>query len=188
MVDAALPSETPRGRHGAGDFLFRGLCLSAATLLVCALAGVVISLFVGGLPAFRQFGFGFLTSDHLEPGDRSIRRGRADRRHASSPPPPRLARGAAAGASAYPIFLVEFCPVKLIAGPIWAIAVELLAGIPSIVYGMWGLFVLAPWFAKHIQLPIDDDAPSPAPAGSTRSSPARPTVPTSSPHRSSSRS
>jgi phosphate transport system permease protein len=50
------------------------------------------------------------------------------------------------------IFLVEFCPVKL-SRPI-AIAVELLAGIPSIVYGMWGLFVLAPWFAEHVQLPI----------------------------------
>jgi phosphate transport system permease protein len=35
-----------------------------------------------------------------------------------------------------------------------AVAVELLAGIPSIVYGMWGLFVLAPWFAEHVQVPL----------------------------------
>ncbi|MFP5454768.1 MAG: phosphate ABC transporter permease subunit PstC, partial [Alphaproteobacteria bacterium] len=44
------------------------------------------------------------------------------------------------------------CP-RAIAQPV-AIAVELLAGIPSIVYGMWGLFVLAPWFAEHVQLPL----------------------------------
>jgi phosphate transport system permease protein len=50
------------------------------------------------------------------------------------------------------VFLVEFCTPRL-SRPI-AIAVELLAGIPSIVYGMWGLFVLAPWFAAHVQLPI----------------------------------
>jgi phosphate transport system permease protein len=50
------------------------------------------------------------------------------------------------------VFLTEFCPRRL-ARPV-AIAVELLAGIPSIVYGMWGLFVLAPFFAQHIQVPI----------------------------------
>jgi phosphate transport system permease protein len=50
------------------------------------------------------------------------------------------------------IFLVELCPAPL-RRPIGT-AVELLAGIPSIVYGMWGLFVFAPWFAKHIQVPL----------------------------------
>jgi len=50
------------------------------------------------------------------------------------------------------VFLVEFCPAPL-RRPIGT-AVELLAGIPSIVYGMWGLFVLAPWFALHVQLPL----------------------------------
>ena len=56
------------------------------------------------------------------------------------------------------IFLVEFCP-KQLSRPI-AVAVELLAGIPSIVYGMWGLFVLAPFFAEHIQLPLMMNAPA----------------------------
>ena len=50
------------------------------------------------------------------------------------------------------IFLVELCP-PIRRRPIGT-AVELLAGIPSIVYGMWGLFVFAPWFARHIQTPI----------------------------------
>ena len=61
-----------------------------------------------------------------------------------SPPLP-LALGVA-------IFLVELCPSRL-RRPIGT-AVELLAGIPSIVYGMWGLFVFAPWFSKHVQMPI----------------------------------
>ena len=50
------------------------------------------------------------------------------------------------------VFLVEFCPT-LLRRPI-GMAVELLAGIPSIVYGMWGLFVFAPFFAQHVQLPL----------------------------------
>ena len=54
-------------------------------------------------------------------------------------------------------FLVELCPTVL-RRPIGT-AVELLAGIPSIVYGMWGLFVFAPVFAKYVQLPLMDAAP-----------------------------
>src|SRR5205085_10066052 len=58
------------------------------------------------------------------------------------------------------IFLVELCP-PILRRPIGT-AVELLAGIPSIVYGMWGLFVFCPWFALHVQLPI---MPSVTPGG-----------------------
>lgn len=55
------------------------------------------------------------------------------------------------------IFLVELCPASL-RRPIGT-AVELLAGIPSIVYGMWGLFVFAPWFGRHIEVPAMTAAP-----------------------------
>jgi phosphate transport system permease protein len=55
------------------------------------------------------------------------------------------------------VFLTEFCP-RVLAAPL-AMAVELLAGIPSIVYGMWGLFVFAPFFAMHVQLPLMMAAP-----------------------------
>ena len=47
------------------------------------------------------------------------------------------------------IFLTEICAERL-RRPI-GIAVELLAGIPSIIYGIWGLFVFAPWFQVHVQ-------------------------------------
>src|SRR5215813_7163465 len=50
------------------------------------------------------------------------------------------------------IFLTELCPRPL-RRPI-GIAIELLAGIPSIIYGIWGLFVFAPWFQLHVQEPV----------------------------------
>ena len=52
------------------------------------------------------------------------------------------------------IFLTELCPRPL-RRPI-GIAIELLAGIPSIIYGIWGLFVFAPWFQEHFQQPVID--------------------------------
>jgi len=143
------PKSAPPG-HAAGEVIFRFACAAAATLLLAALAGVLISLFVGGLPAFRQFGLGFLTSTTWNPVTEVY--------GAAGPIVGTLITAFLSLVVALPlalgvsVFLVEFCPGK-IARPI-AVAVELLAGIPSIVYGMWGLFVLAPWFAAHVQLPI----------------------------------
>lgn len=132
------------------DQLFRYACLAAATTLLIALAGVVVSLIIGGWPALSTFGIGFLFSTDWNPV--------TDVYGAAGPIAGTLITSAIALIIALPIaagisiFLVEFCP-KPIAQPI-AIAVELLAGIPSIVYGMWGLFVLAPWFARNVQTPI----------------------------------
>ena len=150
---ATSASDRARGAppgHATGEIVFRFACAAAATLLMAALAGVVVSLFIGGLPAFRQFGFGFLTSTTWNPVTEVY--------GAAGPIVGTLITAFLSLLIALPlalgvaVFLVEFCPVRL-SRPI-AIAVELLAGIPSIVYGMWGLFVLAPWFAAHIQLPI----------------------------------
>ena len=52
------------------------------------------------------------------------------------------------------IFLTELCP-RMLRRPI-GIAIELLAGVPSIIYGIWGLFVFAPWFQAHVQQPVID--------------------------------
>ena len=151
MATAAFspPRGAPPG-HATGEIVFRVACAVAATVLLAALAGVVVSLFIGGLPAFRQFGFGFLTSTTWNPVTEVY--------GAAGPIAGTLITAFLSLAIALPlavgvsVFLVEFCPPAL-ARPV-AIAVELLAGIPSIVYGMWGLFVLAPWFAQHVQLPI----------------------------------
>jgi len=152
--DTAPQRETAPGQSELGETIFRGLCFGAATLLLAALAGVVISLAIGGWPAFREFGFGFFTSSAWDPVKEDY--------GAAGPIVGTIVTSVLALIIALPlatgvsVFLVEFCP-RNIAKPI-AVAVELLAGIPSIVYGMWGLFVLAPWFAIHVQLPLMTDA------------------------------
>ena len=149
-IDYQAAAARTRAPSGGAEALFRGLCFAAATLLLAALAGVVISLAIGGWPAFHQFGFGFLTSTQWNPVTEDY--------GAAGPIVGTIVTSVLALGIALPlaagvaIFLVEFCP-RGISRPI-AIAVELLAGIPSIVYGMWGLFVLAPWFAAHVQMPL----------------------------------
>jgi phosphate transport system permease protein len=151
MASAAPPESSRFGpSRSAGEAIFHALCFSAATLLLVTLGGVVISLAIGGWPAFQQFGFGFLTSSEWNPVTEVY--------GAAGPIVGTLVTAFLSLLMALPlalgvaVFLVEFCP-RPVSRPI-AIAVELLAGIPSIVYGMWGLFVLAPWFAEHVQLPL----------------------------------
>jgi phosphate transport system permease protein len=138
----------PRG--GALDPFFEALCFASATALLGALCWVLVSLSIGGWPAFQKFGFSFFTTSSWNPVTEVY--------GAAGPIVGTLITSFLALAIALPIafgiavFLVEFCPA-LLRRPIGT-AVELLAGIPSIVYGMWGLFVLAPWFALHIQIPL----------------------------------
>lgn len=140
----------PQARGAWFDPIFQGLCFGAATLLLVSLGGLVISLAIGGWPALSHFGLGFFTSTKWNPVD--------DVYGAAGPIVGTLLTAFAALAIALPlaigiaVYLVEFCP-RLLARPV-SIAVELLAGIPSIVYGMWGLFVFAPMFAKYVQMPL----------------------------------
>jgi phosphate transport system permease protein len=155
MSDAVL---TPAGRsarrsapRGAAiGKVFEGLCFSAATALLVALGGLMFSLLIGGWPAIRKFGFGFLTTATWNPV--------TDVYGAAGPIVGTLVTAAVALILALPVaggvafFLTELCPAPL-RRPIGT-AVELLAGIPSIVYGMWGLFVFAPLFSRWVQLPL----------------------------------
>jgi phosphate transport system permease protein len=137
------------------DPIFKAVCFSAATALLCALAGVMVSLVIGGWPAFAKFGFGFFVSSSWNPVTEVY--------GAAGPIAGTLITAFLSLLIALPIafgvavFLTEFCP-RALRRPI-GVAVELLAGIPSIVYGMWGLFVFAPAFAKYIQLPLVLSAP-----------------------------
>jgi phosphate transport system permease protein len=152
-VSGAKAKAKPRG--GALDPIFEWLCFGSATALLAALGWVLFSLLWGGWPAFHKFGLKFFTVSTWNPVTEVY--------GAAGPIVGTLVTSFLALLMALPIafgiavFLVEFCPAVL-RRPIGT-AVELLAGIPSIVYGMWGLFVLAPWFALHVQVPLLTIAP-----------------------------
>ncbi|MDO5687627.1 MAG: phosphate ABC transporter permease subunit PstC [Neisseria sp.] len=129
------------------DWLFVNGTRFFAFLVLISLTGIMISLFIGSLPAMKAFGFGFLTSSDWDPVNGSY--------GALAPVYGTVVTSVIALLLAVPIsfgiaiFLTELCPVWL-RKPI-GIAVELLAGVPSIIYGMWGLFIFAPWFSENVQ-------------------------------------
>jgi phosphate transport system permease protein len=156
VLNPAPRRTTPRGF--AIEPIFELLCFTAATALLAALGGVLVSLVIGGWPALSKFGLGFLTGVTWDPNPDHEVYG------AAGPILGTLITSAVALVMALPIaggvafFLVELCP-PVLRRPIGT-AVELLAGIPSIVYGMWGLFVFAPFFAKTIETPLMAAAPA----------------------------
>ena len=129
------------------DAIFRNLTRSAAILVLVMLGGVILSLIEGSLPAIRAFGLGFLTSESWNPVTEKF--------GALSPIYGTLVTSAIAMLIATPIgigvaiFLTEICPENM-RRPI-GVAIELLAGIPSIIYGVWGLFVFAPFLQTTLQ-------------------------------------
>ena len=135
-----------RAGHGV-DRLFHILTAAAACLVLLLLAGVAASMAWGSRLAFETFGFRFLTgSDWDVP---------ASKFGALVPVYGTLMTSAIALIIAVPVsigialFLTDIAP-RWTRGPI-GIAIELLAAIPSIIYGMWGLFVFAPFMALHVQ-------------------------------------
>ena len=136
----------------AVDRVFHGVTLAAAIIVLMLLAGVIVALFDGALPALRQFGVGFIVNEVWTPVTEQF--------GALAPIYGTLITSLIAMLIAVPvslgiaIFLTEFCPIRL-RRPI-GIAIELLAGIPSIIYGIWGLFALAPFLQKNVQPPIID--------------------------------
>jgi len=134
------------------DLLFRGLTRTSAIGVLLLLVAIIVSLIMGSMPAIRAFGFGFLTSSEWDPV--------SDQFGALVPIIGTLITSAIALLIAIPVsfgiavFLTELSP-RILRRPL-GVAVELLAGIPSIIYGMWGLFVFAPLFADHIEPWISD--------------------------------
>ncbi len=126
---------------------YRLLTLSAAILVVLCLLGIFLLLVVESLPAFQRFGLGFVTTMAWNPV-RELFGGLA-------PMYGTLVTSVIAMLIAVPLafgtafFVNELCPHRL-RGPI-TLGVELLAAIPSIIYGMWGLFVLVPILALYVQ-------------------------------------
>ncbi len=129
------------------DNVYRWLTRSAAIGVLIILGGVILSLFIGSLPALREFGFSFLTEQRWNPVTEKF--------GALAPVYGTVVTSFIAMLIAVPVglmiavFLTELCP-KMLRRPI-GIAIELLAGIPSIIYGIWGLFVFAPFLQETLQ-------------------------------------
>lgn len=129
------------------DMLFHQVTLVFAFIVLAALAGILISLAIEAMPAMKQFGPAFLWSDVWSVPD--------DEFGALSAIYGTVVTSIIALIIAVPVsfgialFLTETCPVWL-RRPLGT-AIELLAGVPSIIYGIWGLFVFAPLFAQHVQ-------------------------------------
>jgi len=134
-------------RLRTGDALFRALARAAALAVLAVLAGVILALVAGALPALTTFRLDFLTSQRWNPVTEQF--------GALAPIYGTLVTSLIAMVIAVPVglliamFLTELCPLWL-RRPI-GIAVELLAGIPSIIYGIWGLFVFAPFLQRTLQ-------------------------------------
>ena len=133
-----------------GDVVFHRITKTAAVFVLVVLGGVIVSLFLGALPALQEFGFGFLTAQSWNPVTEKF--------GALAPIYGTVITSLIAMLIAVPfglmiaMFLTELCPMWL-RRPI-GIAIELLAGIPSIIYGIWGLFVFAPFIQQYVQPPV----------------------------------
>ncbi|MGC1820723.1 MAG: phosphate ABC transporter permease subunit PstC, partial [Pseudolabrys sp.] len=130
-----------------GDVAFRHLTRAAAATVLIILGGIIVSLVWGSLPALRAFGVSFLYEEVWNPVTEKF--------GAIAPIYGTIVTSLIAMLIAVPVglfialFLTELCPMWL-RRPI-GIAIELLAGIPSIIYGIWGLFVFAPFLQQHVQ-------------------------------------
>jgi len=134
-------------RQHLQDRVFHGMTLVFAFSVLLVLAGIIVSLIVSSMPAFRQFGLGFLTRVEWDIVN--------DEFGAAIAIFGTVVSAAIALLIAVPLsfgialFLTETCPGWL-RRPL-GICIELLAGVPSIIYGMFGLFIFGPWFADYLQ-------------------------------------
>ncbi|MBX6328500.1 MAG: phosphate ABC transporter permease subunit PstC [Pseudolabrys sp.] len=163
VVDVALPGDAvlvsgPVERARAlrrlrvRDAAFRHLTRLAAGAVLAILGGIVVALVQGAWPAFSRFGFDFLITESWNPVTEKF--------GAIAPIYGTVVTSFIAMVVAVPVglfialFLTELCP-RWLRRPI-GIAIELLAGIPSIIYGIWGLFVFAPFLQQYVQPVIID--------------------------------
>jgi phosphate transport system permease protein len=139
-------------RSAPGDFIFRQLTFLFTLLVLLILGGVIVALVDGALPALRHFGVSFLYTDSWNPVSEKF--------GALAPIYGTLVTSAIAMVIGIPVafgialFITEICPIWL-KRPL-ATMIELLAAIPSIIYGIWGLFVFAPFVQQYIQPAIID--------------------------------
>lgn len=131
---------------------FRVFVLGIALLVLIVLGAIILTLVDGSLPVIKALGLDFITSKEWDPV--------ADHYGILPAVYGTLVTSFIALALAVPVsffiafFLTELCPYRF--RVLLNAVIELLAGIPSIIYGMWGLFVLAPILADHVQPKLSD--------------------------------
>ncbi len=139
--------EARQKRQNWLDILFRGITRLSAFAVLALLGAIIVSLIIGSHAAIKAFGLGFLSSTQWDPVTEQF--------GALIPIIGTLATAGIALVIGIPVsfgialLLTELAP-RWLRRPL-GIAIELLAGVPSIIYGMWGLFVFAPFFADHIE-------------------------------------
>ncbi len=149
------PNAVPRPARRSGnlgDAIFAAACHAAGGFVLLLLGGIIIELFIGGLPAFRAFGLPFIWSTEWDPVQEVFGAGVSIYGT--------IVTAVLAILLAVPVaFGVAFYLTEL--APPWlrrpvGTAVELLAAVPSIIYGMWGFFLIAPLMAQHVQPAVID--------------------------------
>jgi phosphate transport system permease protein len=135
-----------------GDKVFAAFAVASGLFVLALLGAIIVSLFIGGLPSFRAFGLGFLVQTDWDPVQHIY--------GAAVPIFGTLVTSVLALALAVPLaFGIAFYLTELaqpwVRRPIGT-AIELLAAVPSIIYGMWGFFVIVPFMADHIQPHVID--------------------------------
>ena len=154
MQQAVAFSASRASRRGAsiGDPIFAGLARASGVLVLLLLGSLILSLFIGGLPAFRQFCAGFLFSVTWDPVHQIFGAGVSVYGT--------LLTSLLALIFAVPLafgiafFLTELAPPWM-RRPVGT-AIELLAAVPSIIYGMWGFFVIVPIMSQYVEPTLID--------------------------------
>jgi phosphate transport system permease protein len=147
LVDIAMKGAATGARQHTLDVVFRSATWFFAVFVPLILTGVIVSLVAGSLPALKEFGWSFITSSSWNPVTEKF--GALPAIYGT------LVTSAIAMLIAIPvafgiaIFITELCPPWL-KRPIGTL-IELLAAIPSIIYGIWGLFVFAPFLQSTLQ-------------------------------------
>jgi phosphate transport system permease protein len=151
---ATIPVHLPARRRSGllGDRIFATVAWCSGVLVLVLLGAIIVSLFIGGWPSFRAFGLAFLSNADWDPVQQIF--------GAAVPIYGTVVTSVLALLMAVPLafgiafYLTEQAP-PWVRRPIGT-AIELLAAVPSIIYGMWGFFVIVPFMADHVEPRVID--------------------------------
>lgn len=152
----SLPRRKAFGPVVKADLFFRWLTVFCAAVVALLVAGIILELVLQSWPSIKQFGFGFLISRDWNPVTGQF--GAASSIYGTLITTVIAMLLAGPAAIVIALFLVELAPPKV--SRIVGTGIELLAAIPSIIYGMWGLFVFAPFMADYVQPALAKIAPN----------------------------